>query len=75
MLKAVESEGGRVTLANLADLARGLAGGSFGVVDEGQGKKRKTKMAAEKATLDVQVVAGGKVELNKDVRCSKGVVN
>jgi ATP-dependent DNA helicase Q1 len=69
ILEMVQSAGGRVTLANLADLVRGLGGGTFGVVDEGhgQGKKRKAKLGAEKGSLDVQGLTGGKVELNKEV--------
>jgi ATP-dependent DNA helicase Q1 len=54
-----------VTLAALADLVRGLGGGSFGVVQQGKGRKRK--LGEEKGRVDVVDVAGGKVELNKDV--------
>ena len=54
-----------MTLATLADLVRGLGGGSF-VIAEGKGKKRAA--GAEKGTLRVEEVAGGKVDLNKDVR-------
>lgn len=72
VLEEVQSAGGRVTLANLADLVRGLGGGSFGVVDEGHGRKRKAKLAAEKGSLDVQAIAGGKVELNKEVQFAPG---
>ena len=67
-LKALEEiihSGGRVTLANLSDLVRGLGGGSYGTLSEGKGRKRKS--GGEKATLDLDEVAGGKVTLNKDV--------
>jgi hypothetical protein len=65
VLEEVQREGGRVTLAALADLVRGLGGGSFGVVQQGKGRKRK--LGEEKGRVDVVDVAGGKVELNKDV--------
>ena len=65
-MKRVEIEKGRVTLANLADLVRGLGGGAFAIPGDGGSKKRKAE--AEKGQLDVVDVAGGKVELNKEVR-------
>lgn len=61
-----------MTLAALADLVRGLGGGSFGVVQQGKGRKRK--LGEEKGRVDVADVAGGKVELNKDVSGSDGLV-
>lgn len=57
----VQKEGGKVTVAALGDLVRGLGGTSFLVAE---GKKRK---ATEKVTLDIDELAGGKVLLNKDV--------
>ncbi|KAF8122865.1 ATP-dependent DNA helicase [Boletus edulis] len=59
IVHAVDSEGGRQTIAGLSDLARGAAGGSF----EAGGKRRKGK---EKIRLDYDAVAGGQVELAKD---------
>ncbi|WVR04515.1 hypothetical protein IAU60_001519 [Kwoniella sp. DSM 27419] len=61
----VQREGGRVTLANLADLVRGLGGGSFSVVGGGEGTKGKRKIAGEKAQIDLDDV-GGKVTMSKD---------
>ena len=65
MLEEVEGAGGRVTLANLAELVRGLGGGTFGVTETN--KKGKRKMAEEKEKLDLNAVAQGKVTLNKEV--------
>lgn len=53
----IESEGGRVTLGMLSDLVRGAGGQSFGV----GGSRSK-----EKNSLDLEAVASGKVEMNKD---------
>ncbi|KNZ74262.1 ATP-dependent DNA helicase Q-like 2 [Termitomyces sp. J132] len=53
--------GANVTLNNLATLARGNLGGEFEV----QGKGGKGKMK-EKQKLDLEEVAGGKVDLTKD---------
>ncbi|OCF37459.1 ATP-dependent DNA helicase [Kwoniella heveanensis BCC8398] len=61
----VQREGGRVTLANLADLVRGLGGGMFGLVGGGEGMRGKRKTHGEKAQLDLEEV-GGKVTLGKD---------
>ncbi|WVQ97922.1 hypothetical protein IAU59_005040 [Kwoniella sp. CBS 9459] len=63
--QTVQREGGRVTLANLADLVRGLGGGMFGVVGGGEGKRGKRKMNGEKAQVDLGEV-GGKVTMGKD---------
>jgi ATP-dependent DNA helicase Q1 len=65
VLTEVQREGGRVTLATLADLVRGLGGGSFAVAT---GKGRKRKVTNEKMSVDLVGIAGGKVELNKEVR-------
>lgn len=70
IVKAVQKEGGRVTLANLADLVRGLGKGSFAIPSDGSSRKRKAE--AEQGQLDVNSVAGGKVELNKEVRFGSG---
>ncbi|KZO97674.1 ATP-dependent DNA helicase [Calocera viscosa TUFC12733] len=61
IVDAVCHEGGRVTVGILSDLARGLAGGAFNVSSGGKKRKR-----TEKAELDLEDVAGGKVELSKD---------
>ncbi|KAK8846868.1 hypothetical protein IAR55_005958 [Kwoniella newhampshirensis] len=62
----VQSEGGRVTLANLGDLVRGLGGGTFGVVGGGdESRKKKRKLSGEKGQLSMDEV-GGKVILGKD---------
>ncbi|WRT64897.1 uncharacterized protein IL334_001836 [Kwoniella shivajii] len=63
--QAVERDGGRVTLANLADLVRGLGGGLFGVVGGGEGKKGKRKLNGEKEKVDLEEV-GGKITMSKD---------
>lgn len=62
ILEAVEDSGGRLTIAGLSDLSRGLGGGSFET--GGGGKRRKAK---EKIQIDYNSVAGGKVGLSKDV--------
>lgn len=69
VVKQVEQDGGRVTLANVADLARGLAGGNYAIPeDSGRSRKRKPTAPA-KGSLSVVALTGGKVELNKEVRC------
>jgi ATP-dependent DNA helicase Q1 len=55
--------GGRVTLANLADLVRGLGGGSFAVPAGGKRKRAEP----EKASLNLEGLIGGKITMNKDV--------
>jgi ATP-dependent DNA helicase Q1 len=62
ILETVEGSGGRLTIAGLSDLARGLGGGSF---DAGGGGKRRN--AKEKIQIDYDSVAGGRVGLSKDV--------
>jgi ATP-dependent DNA helicase Q1 len=52
---------GRVTLSGLADLVRGLGGGTFALVGKGQS-------AADRGRMDLEAVCGGKVTLNKEVR-------
>ncbi|QRV92276.1 DEAD/DEAH box helicase [Ceratobasidium sp. AG-Ba] len=61
--QAVDNEGGRVTVAMLADLARGVGGQAF-QVPSGGGRRRKS--AGEKVGLDLNEVAGGKISLSKD---------
>lgn len=68
VVKQVEDDGGRVTLTNLADLARGLAGGNYAIPeDSGGSRKRKPATAPAKGKLSVTTITGGKVELNKEV--------
>ncbi|KAF7306791.1 ATP-dependent DNA helicase [Mycena indigotica] len=55
---AVKATGGQLTLAMLADLARGAGGGSYEV---GGGRRGKHKM-----DLNLGLVCGGKVGLKKD---------
>ncbi|ORX34459.1 P-loop containing nucleoside triphosphate hydrolase protein [Kockovaella imperatae] len=64
VLQNVSSNEGRVTLANLVELVRGLGGGAFGTMK--QGKRGARKSSGEKASLDLESVAGGKVTLSKD---------
>ncbi len=68
VLTEVQREGGRVTLANLADLVRGLGGASFAV--GAGGKKGKGRATGEKGSIDLDEVAGGKVAMNKEVSVS-----
>ncbi|CAL1708476.1 unnamed protein product [Somion occarium] len=69
--QAIQNAGGRVTLAQLADVARGTRKGEFGIAGGG----RRT---ASTGTLDVEHVAGGPVNLSKDdteVLCTHLIVN
>ena len=52
-------------MAQLCDLARGLGGGAGNA--EGSGGKKGRGRTKEKASVDVSEVAGGKVELSKEV--------
>jgi len=54
---------GRVTLSGLADLVRGLGGGTFTLVGTVQS-------AADRGRIDLEAVCGGKVTLNKEVGLS-----
>lgn len=64
-MQHIENRGGRVTLGMMADLIRGAGGGSFGI-SKGKGRKGKETLK-DKAELDLDEIAGGKVGLNKDV--------
>ncbi|EPQ53743.1 ATP-dependent DNA helicase [Gloeophyllum trabeum ATCC 11539] len=56
---------GLETLAKLSDFVRGAGGGGFQV--KGAGSKRKGKgKATEKTGLDIEDIAGGKVNLSKE---------
>nr|GAT44070.1 ATP-dependent DNA helicase [Mycena chlorophos] len=58
VVDAVKATGGQLTLAMLADLARGAGGGNYEV---GGGRRGKEKM-----DLNLQAVCGGKVALKKE---------
>lgn len=60
VVDAVQRAGGRLTLSMLATLARG---GNKGAFEASQGRRKGTT----KQTLDIEDVAGGPVELNKNV--------
>lgn len=62
ILRVCTDSNGRVTLTQMADLVRGLGGGSFGLSAGEGGKKGKGK-----GKLSLDEVAGGRVELGKDV--------
>ena len=62
IIEAIATEGGRVTLGMLSDLARGAGGGAFGV--GGRSGKGKSK---EKVGLDLETVCRGKVDMSRDV--------
>ena len=57
----VKENKGRVTLAQLAELARGVGKGEFGT------SKRASKSGSGKGTLDLQGLCGGPVVLSKEV--------
>ena len=59
ILEYVQKHGGRLTLKGLSDVARGANGGGF----EGKHGRKKT----EKQNIDLDNVAGGKINLSKDV--------
>lgn len=66
MVKEVERNNGRATLANISDLARGLGSASYtGTSSSDFSKKRKAD--PEKVTMDIMAIAGGKITLNKEV--------
>lgn len=65
----VHHTGGQLTLTMLADLARGIGGGSYGVGGGGRKGKGKSR-EKEKVDIDLDVICGGKVNLKKDVGAS-----
>ncbi len=70
LLRVVEEAGQELTMAQLCDLARGLGGGSAKEKEPAAAAKGKGKgrgRGKEKAYVDVHEVAGGKVELSKEV--------
>lgn len=69
VVNAVQRAGGRLTLSMLATLARG---GNKGAFEASQARRS----AATKQTLDIQDVAGGRVDLSKNVcafMCCRGL--
>jgi ATP-dependent DNA helicase Q1 len=61
--EAVSRAGGRVTLSGLADVVRGLAGGTFPVVQPSKAQSSETRGA-----VDLEALCGGKLILSKEVR-------
>jgi ATP-dependent DNA helicase Q1 len=61
IVDAVRRSGGKLTLAMLASLARGLQGGSYEVSQGGRNELKK------KVKLDLETVAGGPVDMNSTV--------
>ena len=61
IIDAVRKSGGKLTMVMLANLARGLQGGSYEV---SQGGKNRSK---EKVNLDLEAIAGGAVDMNRTV--------
>uniref|UniRef100_V5EYN9 ATP-dependent DNA helicase n=1 Tax=Kalmanozyma brasiliensis (strain GHG001) TaxID=1365824 RepID=V5EYN9_KALBG len=65
-------QGGRITLASLSDVARGLGGGKFNLdpnlagSSKGKGKSNGSN-TAKAGVVDVQAVAGGKITLHRDI--------
>ena len=74
LLRVAEEVGKELTMAQLCDLARGLGGGGGKDKDkdtdaaQGKSKGKGRARGKEKASVDVHEVAGGKVELSRDVR-------
>lgn len=69
VLEEVYQEGGRITLAGLGDLARGLGGGQYTVVEANQTKRKRGKRgkgAKQSGFLDLGETVGEKVKLSKD---------
>lgn len=70
VLEEVYQEGGRITLAGLGDLARGLGGGQYTVVEATQAKRKRRgggKGAKQSGFIDIAETVGEKVKLSKDV--------
>lgn len=75
VMQEVYDGGGRITLAALGDLSRGLGGGQYKVVETQQNRKRKRQKLVSKQSgfIDLNEVIGEKVKLSKDVSCKKKV--
>jgi hypothetical protein len=64
VLNEIVGSGGRVTLANLIGLVRGLNAGSY-AVPAGGGKRKRAE--PEKASLKLDELIGDKISMNSDV--------
>jgi len=64
VLNEVVGSGGRVTLANLVGLVRGLNAGTF-AVPAGGGKRKRAE--PEKAHLKLNELIGKKISMSSDV--------
>lgn len=62
-MEDVSQQGGRLTIAGLSDLARGLGGGTF-AVSSGGGKARNRNAEGH---VDLDAICGGKSSLNGNV--------
>lgn len=67
VMEEVYEESGRITLAGLGDLCRGLGQGQYSVVDSRQRKrKRQNTKAKQSGFINIAEVVGEKVKLSKD---------
>ncbi|KAL4258185.1 ATP-dependent DNA helicase [Pleurotus pulmonarius] len=67
LLKVVDEvrrNGGRVTMSNLVDLARGTGKATYDI--QGGGRRRGKGKGKEQGDIDVDAVADGKVDLSKE---------
>jgi ATP-dependent DNA helicase Q1 len=69
VVQVVEREGGRVTVGQLVDLARGVGLGTFNVTGQTSRKRRKSQFN-EKLPIDLGSVSGDKLTLNRQVGAS-----
>lgn len=68
ILEEVYEESGRVTLANLGDLCRGLGGGQYTVVETQQRRRKKQRVKGKQSGfIDIKNVVGEKIKLSKEV--------
>jgi ATP-dependent DNA helicase Q1 len=68
VMEEVYEESGRITLAGLGDLCRGLGQGQYSVVDSAQRKRKRQKVkATQSGFMNLADVIGEKVKLSKDV--------
>lgn len=69
IVKAVQEitdEDGRVTVAALADLVRGLKGGQYTVVPEQSGSRKKRKSSGQASILNMEQYGGKMTDLSSD---------
>ncbi|KAI0646663.1 P-loop containing nucleoside triphosphate hydrolase protein [Trametes meyenii] len=64
--QAVHRAGQQATMAQLCELSRGLGGGGGGGAADGGAKGKGKRRAKAKASVDVEEVAGSKVELSRE---------